>query len=129
MARIAGVDLPKNKQVSVSLQYIYGIGPSLSRKIIEQAGVDPYTKVSDLAEEEVNRLREIIDKGYRVEGDLRKEIDLNIKRLLEIGSYRGSRHRHGLPVRGQRTRTNARTKRGPRKTVAGRGQRRGVAKK
>jgi len=129
MARIAGVDLPKNKQISVSLQYIYGIGPSLSREIIEQAGVNPYTKVSDLAEEEVNRLREIIDKGYTVEGDLRKEIDLNIKRLIEIGSYRGIRHRHGLPVRGQRTRTNARTKRGSRKTVAGRGQRRGIAKK
>ena len=129
MARIAGVDLPKNKQISVSLQYIYGIGPSLSQKIIAQAGVNPYTKVSDLAEEEVNRLREIIDRGYTVEGDLRKEIDLNIKRLIEIGSYRGTRHRHGLPVRGQRTRTNARTKRGPRKTVAGRGQRRGVAKK
>jgi small subunit ribosomal protein S13 len=129
MARIAGVDLPKNKQVSVSLQYIYGIGPSLSQKIIAQAGVNPSTKVSDLAEDEVNRLREIIDRGYTVEGDLRKEIDLNVKRLIEIGSYRGTRHRHGLPVRGQRTRTNARTKRGPRKTVAGRGQRRGVAKK
>jgi len=129
MARIAGVDIPKNKQVSVSLQYIYGIGPSLSQKILAQAGVDPYTKVSDLAEEEVNRLREIIDREYNVEGELRKEIDLNIKRLLEIGSYRGMRHRHGLPTRGQRTRTNARAKRGPRKTVAGRGQRRGLAKK
>jgi len=129
MARIAGVDLPKNKQISVSLQSIYGIGPSLSQRIIAQAGVDPYTKVSELAEEEVNRLREIIDREYNVEGELRKEIDLNIKRLIEIGSYRGIRHRHGLPVRGQRTRTNARAKRGPRKTVAGRGQRRGMAKK
>ncbi len=129
MARIAGVDIPKNKQVWVSLQYIYGIGPSLSQRIIAQAGVDPYTKVSELAEEEVNRLREIIDREYNVEGELRKEIDLNIKRLIEIGSYRGIRHRHGLPVRGQRTRTNARAKRGPRKTVAGRGQRRGMAKK
>jgi len=129
MARIAGVDIPKNKQVSVSLQYIYGIGPSLSQKIIAQAGVNPSTKVSDLAEDEVNRLREIIDREYNVEGELRKEIDLNIKRLIEIGSYRGIRHRHGLPVRGQRTRTNARTKRGSRKTVAGRGQHRGVAKK
>jgi len=129
MARIAGVDIPKNKQVLVSLQYIYGIGPSLSQRIIAQAGVDPYTKVSDLAEEEVNRLREIIDRKHTVEGELRKEIDLNIKRLIEIGSYRGLRHRHGLPVRGQRTRTNARAKRGPRKTVAGRGQRRGMAKK
>ena len=129
MARIAGVDIPKNKQVLVSLQYIYGIGSSLSQKILAQAGVDPYTKVSDLAEDEVNRLREIIDRGHNVEGELRKEIDLNIKRLIEIGSYRGIRHRHGLPVRGQRTRTNARAKRGPRKTVAGRGQRRGTTKK
>jgi len=129
MARIAGVDIPKNKQISVSLQYIYGIGPSLSQKILAQAGVNPYTKVSDLAEDEVHRLREIIDREYNVEGDLRKEVDLNIKRLVEIGSYRGIRHRHGLPVRGQRTRTNARAKRGPRKTVAGRGQRRGTTKK
>jgi len=129
MARIAGVDIPKNKQVWVSLQYIYGIGSTLSRKILAQAEVDPTTKVSDLAEEEVNRLREIIDKGHNVEGELRKETDLNIKRLIEIGSYRGSRHRHGLPARGQRTRTNARAKRGTRKTVAGRGQRRGMTKK
>ncbi len=129
MARIAGVDLPKNKQVLFSLQYIYGIGPSSSQKILTQAGVDPYTKVSDLAEEEVNRLREIIDREHKVEGELRKEVDLNIKRLIEIGSYRGARHRHGLPVRGQRTRTNARAKRGSRKTVAGRGQRRGTTKK
>ncbi len=129
MARIAGVDLPKSKQVMVSLQYIYGIGPSLSQKILAQAGVNPYTRVSDLAEEEVNRLREIIDKEHNVEGELRKEVDLNIKRLIEIGSYRGQRHRRGLPVRGQRTRTNARAKRGPRKTVAGRGQRRGMTKK
>jgi len=129
MARIAGVDIPKNKQVLVSLQYIYGIGSSLSQRILTQAGVSPYTKVSDLAEEEVNRLREIIDREHNVEGDLRKEVDLNIKRLVEIGSYRGIRHRHGLPVRGQRTRTNARAKRGPRKTVAGRGQRRGTTKK
>jgi small subunit ribosomal protein S13 len=129
MARIAGVDIPKNKQVWVSLQYIYGIGNTLSHKILAQAEVDPTTKVSDLTEEEVNRLREIIDKGHNVEGELRKETDLNIKRLIEIGSYRGSRHRHGLPVRGQRTRTNARAKRGARKTVAGRGQRRGTTKK
>jgi small subunit ribosomal protein S13 len=128
MARIAGVDIPKNKQVWVSLQYIYGIGPTLSRKILAQAEVDPATKVSDLAEDEVNRLREIIDKGHNVEGELRKETDLNIKRLIEIGSYRGSRHRHGLPSRGQRTRTNARARRGTRKTVAGRGQRRGAKK-
>ena len=129
MARIAGVDIPRNKQVWVSLQYIYGIGPSLSRRILTQTGVNPDTKVSDLAEDEVNRLREVIDREYRVEGELRKEVDLNIKRLIEIGSYRGIRHRHGLPVRGQRTRTNARAKRGPRKTVAGRGQRRGMTKK
>jgi small subunit ribosomal protein S13 len=129
MARIAGVDIPKNKQIAISLQYIHGIGPSLSRRILEQASVNPATVVSKLAEEEVNRIREIIDREHNVEGELRKEIDLNIKRLIEIGSYRGARHRRGLPAKGQRTRTNARTKRGPRKTVAGRGQRRGVAKK
>jgi small subunit ribosomal protein S13 len=129
MARIAGVDIPRNKQTWVSLQYIYGIGPTLSRRILAQTGVSPETKVSDLTEDEVNRLREAIDREHTVEGELRKEINLNIKRLIEIGSYRGIRHRHNLPVRGQRTRTNARTKRGPRKTVAGRGQRRGLAKK
>jgi len=129
MARIAGVDIPKNKQIAVSLQYIHGIGPTLSRRILAEASVNPATVVSELAEEEVKRIREIIDREHNVEGELRKEIDLNIKRLIEIGSYRGTRHRRGLPARGQRTRTNARTKRGPRKTVAGRGQRRGVAKK
>ncbi len=129
MARIAGVDIPKNKQVWVSLQYIYGIGSSLSKRILAQTGVSPDVKVNDLTEDEVNRLREFIDRQYKVEGELRKEINLNIKRLIEIGSYRGSRHRHGLPARGQRTRTNARTKRGTRKTVAGRGQRRGMTKK
>ena len=129
MPRIAGVDIPGNKQVWVSLQYIYGIGPTLSQKILGRTSIKPDTKVNDLTEDEVNRLRELIDREYRVEGELRKEIDLNIKRLIEIGSYRGSRHRHNLPVRGQRTRTNARAKRGPRKTVAGRGQRRGMAKK
>lgn len=129
MARIAGVDLPRNKQIWVSLQYLYGIGPAMSQKVIAQAGVNPVVKTDELTEEEVNRLREIIDKEYTVEGELRKEINLNIKRLMEIGSYRGSRHRHNLPVRGQRTRTNARTRRGTRKTVAGRGKRRGVAKK
>ncbi len=129
MARIAGVDIPKNKQVWVSLQYIYGIGPNLSKRILAQTGVSPDVKVNDLTEDEVNRLREFIDHQYKVEGELRKEINLNIKRLIEIGSYRGSRHRHGLPARGQRTRTNARTKRGTRKTVAGRGQRRGMTKK
>jgi small subunit ribosomal protein S13 len=129
MPRVAGVDIPVNKQAWVSLQYIFGIGPSNSQKILEQASIAPDTKVKDLTEEEVNKLREIIDKQYRVEGELRKEINFNIKRLIEIGSYRGSRHRHGLPARGQRTRTNARTKRGVRKTVAGRGQKRGMAKK
>ena len=129
MPRVAGVDIPVNKQAWVSLQYIYGIGSSLSYKILAQAEIAPDTKVKDLTEDEVNRLREVIDKQHRVEGELRKEINFNVKRLIEIGSYRGLRHRYGLPVKGQRTRTNARTKRGPKKTVAGRGQRRGMAKK
>jgi small subunit ribosomal protein S13 len=129
MPRVAGIDIPVNKQAWVSLQYIYGIGPNNSQKILSQAGIAPETKVKDLTEAEVNKLREIIDKQYQVEGELRKEINFNIKRLTEIGSYRGIRHRHGLPVRGQRTRTNARTKRGQRKTVAGRGQKRGATKK
>jgi len=129
MARIAGVDIPRNKQVWVSLQYIYGIGPTVSQKILAQTEISPDTRVSELTEEEVNRLRETIDRHYRVEGELRRETNLNIKRLTEIGSYRGLRHRHSLPTRGQRTRTNARTKRGTRKTVAGRGQRRGMTKK
>ena len=129
MPRIAGVDIPRNKQAWVSLQYIYGIGPSLSQKILTQANVNPVAKVDALSEEEVNRLREIIDHKYKVEGELRKTISLDIKRLVEIGSYRGQRHQRSLPVRGQRTRTNARTRRGSRKTVAGRGQKRGTAKK
>ena len=127
MARIAGVDVPRDKHVEVALQYIYGIGSTLSRQILARTGVNPTTKVRDLTEEEVIRLRELIDREYKVEGDLRREVNLNIKRLMEIGSYRGLRHRRGLPVRGQRTRTNARTKRGPRKTVAG--KRRATAKK
>ena len=129
MARIAGVDIPRNKQIWVSLQYIYGIGSSLSQRILAQTGINADTKTGDLTEDEVNRLRELIDHQYKVEGEIRKEVNLNIKRLIEIGSYRGIRHRRGLPVRGQRTRTNARAKRGPRKTVAGRGQRRGMTKK
>ncbi len=129
MPRIAGVDIPREKQIGVSLQYIYGIGPTLSQKILAQTRVRPDTKADSLTEEEVNRLRELIEREYRVEGDLRKEINLNIKRLIEIGSYRGNRHRYGLPVRGQQTRTNARTKRGLRRTVAGRGKRRGMTKK
>ncbi len=129
MARIAGVDIPRNKHVGISLQYIFGIGPSLSQKILDRTSINPDIKVSNLTEDEVNRLRELIDREYRVEGELRKEVNLNIKRLIEIGSYRGIRHRRSLPLRGQGTRTNARTKRGPRKTVAGRGQRRGMTKK
>lgn len=129
MARIAGVDVPGNKQVWVSLQYIYGIGRTTSQKILAETGITPEVKMNDLTEEEVNKLREVIDRQYRVEGELRKEVNLNIKRLIEIGSYRGLRHRYSLPCRGQRTRTNARTKRGLRKTVAGRGQRRGMTKK
>jgi small subunit ribosomal protein S13 len=128
MARIAGVDIPDNKRVEVSLQYIFGIGPSNSKEILRRTGVNPDTKVKDLREDELSRIRELIDKEYKVEGELRKEISLNIKKLIEIGSYRGMRHRRGLPVRGQRTRTNARTKRGPRKTVAGRGRKPGAKK-
>ena len=129
MARIAGVDIPKKKPVWVSLQYIYGIGSTLSQKLLAQAGIDPDTKVAQLADEEVDRLRELIDRELKVEGGLRKEVNLNIKRLMDVGSYRGLRHRRNLPLRGQRTRTNARTRRGARKTVAGRGQRRGMTKK
>jgi len=129
MARIAGVDLPRNKRVEIGLTYIYGIGRSLSNEILTRAGVDPDVRVKDLTEAEVAALREIIDREYQVEGDLRREVQMNIKRLVEIGCYRGLRHRRNLPVRGQRTRTNARTKRGPRKTVPGRGRRRGMKKK
>jgi small subunit ribosomal protein S13 len=120
MARIAGVDIPRDKRVEVSLRYIYGIGPSNSREILSRARVNPDTRVKDLTEEEVARIRDVVEKNYKVEGDLRREVQLNIKRLMEIGCYRGVRHRRNLPVHGQRTRTNARTKRGPRKTVAGR---------
>lgn len=129
MARIAGVDLPKDKKVVISLQYIYGIGPTSSHKILAASGVSPDTRVKDLKEQEVGKIREVIDKEYKVEGDLRREVNFNIKRLVEIGCRRGVRHRRGLPARGQRTRTNARTKRGLRKTVAGRGQKRGATKK
>ena len=129
MARIAGVDLPRNKRVEISLTYIYGIGRNLSNEILREAGVDPNTKVRDLTESEVASLRETIDRGYHVEGDLRREVQMNIRRLIDIGCYRGLRHRRNLPVHGQRTRTNARTKRGPKKTVPGRGRRRGMKKK
>lgn len=128
MARIAGVDIPRDKQVEVSLTYIYGIGRSRSQDILARANVDPMTRVRELSDAEVSRLREIIDHDYVVEGDLRREVAMNIKRLTEIGCYRGLRHRRGLPVRGQRTRTNARTRKGPKKTVAGRGRRRGAKK-
>ncbi|AGA56550.1 MAG: 30S ribosomal protein S13 [Thermobacillus sp.] len=117
MARIAGVDLPRDKRVVIGLTYIYGIGKSTAQKILAQNGIDENTRVRDLTEDEVNRLRDTIDK-LKVEGDLRREVSLNIKRLIEIGCYRGIRHRRGLPVRGQRTKTNARTRKGPRRTVA-----------
>jgi small subunit ribosomal protein S13 len=118
MARIAGVDIPREKRVIVSLTYIHGIGSTSAEQIVSAASVSPETRVRDLTEEEVNRLREIIDRGYKVEGDLRREVSLNIKRLMEIGSYRGLRHRRNLPVRGQRTKTNARQRRGARKIVS-----------
>ena len=119
MARIAGVDIPREKRVEVSLRYIYGIGATTARRIVTQSQVSPATKVRDLTDEEVNRIRELIDKEHTVEGDLRREVRQNVQRLIEINCYRGVRHRKGLPVRGQRTRTNARTKRGARRTVAG----------
>ncbi|MDA2916189.1 30S ribosomal protein S13 [Nitrospinae bacterium AH_259_B05_G02_I21] len=120
MARIAGVDVPNNKRIEVGLTYIYGIGRSQSKKIIAQAGVNPETQAKDLTDEETTRLRDIIASQYHVEGDLRREISMNIKRLMDIGSYRGLRHRRGLPVRGQRTSTNARTRKGPKRTVGAR---------
>ena len=129
MARIAGVDLPKDKPIWVALQRIYGIGITSSQRILAATRIDPGFRVKELSEEQVGQIRDVIDKQYKVEGDLRREVQSNIRRLIEISSYRGIRHRLRLPVHGQRTRTNARTKRGPRKTVAGRGQRRGVGKK
>ncbi|PSR21379.1 MAG: 30S ribosomal protein S13 [Sulfobacillus acidophilus] len=117
MARISGIDLPRDKRVEAALPYIYGIGWPASRQILAQSQVDPDTRVRDLTEDEVSRIREIIDREWRVEGDLRREVQMNIKRLSDIGSYRGLRHRRGLPVRGQRTKTNARTRKGPRRTV------------
>ena len=118
MARIAGVDLPREKRVEIGLTYIYGIGLSTSHKILAETGINPDTRVKDLTEEEVNEIRNYINKGIVVEGDLRREVALNIKRLVEIGCYRGIRHRKGLPVRGQKTKTNARTRKGPKKTIA-----------
>jgi small subunit ribosomal protein S13 len=117
MARIAGVDIPREKRVIISLTYIHGIGPSSAQRLIGAANVSPDTRVRDLTDDEVNRLREIVDRQYKVEGDLRREVSLNVKRLMEIGSYRGVRHRRNLPVRGQRTKTNARQRRGSKKTV------------
>lgn len=129
MARIAGVDLPRNKRVEIGLTYIYGIGRSLSGEILRKAGVDINMQVKDLTESDVAALREVIERDCQVEGDLRRQVQMNIRRLIDIGSYRGLRHRRNLPVHGQRTRTNARTKRGPKKTVPGRGRRRGMKKK
>ncbi len=129
MARIEGVDLPRNKRIEVALNYLYGIGPSRARQILASTKVNPDVRVKDLTESDLSLLREYISKNYIVEGNLRREVQMNIKRLIEIGCYRGLRHRRNLPVRGQRTRTNARTRKGPKKTVAGRGRRRGAAKK
>ena len=129
MARIEGVDLPRNKRVEVGLTYIYGIGKSRARKILADTNINQDTRIKDLTDAEITQLREYINQNYKVEGDLRRDVQMNIKRLMEIGSYRGLRHRRNLPVRGQKTRTNARTRKGPKKTVAGRGRRRGAKKK
>ncbi|MGF1505427.1 MAG: 30S ribosomal protein S13 [Chloroflexi bacterium] len=129
MARIEGVDLPRDKTVNIGLTYIYGIGRSRAEAVLEATGVDAQTRIKDLTEGEVQRLREYIAANFRVEGELRSQVDMNIKRLKDIGTYRGLRHRRNLPVRGQRTKTNARTRRGRKKTVAGRGRRTGAAKK
>jgi small subunit ribosomal protein S13 len=129
MARIEGVDLPRSKRVEVGLTYIYGIGQTRAKEIITETDVNPDTRVKDLTEKDVSAIREYITKNYQVEGDLRRDVQMNIKRLVEIGCYRGLRHKRGLPVHGQRTKTNARTRKGPKKTVAGRGRRRGATKK
>lgn len=129
MARIEGVDLPRNKRVEIGLTYLFGIGLKRSQQVLAATGVNPDTRIKDLTDEEVGKLREFIGQNFRVEGDLRRDVQLNIKRLIEIGCYRGMRHRRNLPARGQRTRTNARTRKGPKKTVAGRGRRRGATKK
>lgn len=129
MARIEGVDLPRDKRVEIGLRYIYGIGPTRANEIIAATGVNPDIRVKDLTDADVSKMREYISGSYTVEGDLRRQVQMNIKRLIEIGTYRGLRHRRGLPVHGQRTKTNARTRKGPKKTVAGRGRRRGVGKK
>jgi small subunit ribosomal protein S13 len=129
MARIEGVDLPRNKRVEIGLTYLFGVGKTRSRETLAATGINPDTRVQDLTETEINSLREHITQSYKIEGDLRRERQMQIKRLMEIGCYRGLRHRRHLPTRGQRTRTNARTSKGPKKTVAGRGRRRGATKK
>jgi small subunit ribosomal protein S13 len=129
MARIEGVDLPRNKRVEIGLRYLYGIGPTRSKEILRATQVSPDTRIKDLTDAEVASIREFINQNYKVEGELRRDVQMHIKRLIEIGSYRGLRHRRNLPVHGQRTRTNARTRKGPKKTVAGRGRRRGAKKK
>ena len=129
MARIEGVDLPRDKRIEIGLTYIYGIGRSRAKEVLANTGVNPDIRVKDLTDDDITKIREFLSQNYKLEGDLRREVQMNIKRLIEIGSYRGLRHRRNLPVRGQRTRTNARTRKGPKKTVAGRGRRRGATKK
>jgi small subunit ribosomal protein S13 len=128
MARIEGVDLPRNKRVEIGLTYLFGIGPTRAQEILSHTKVNPDIRIKDLSEADVQAIREFVSKNYKVEGDLRREVQMSIKRLIEIGSYRGMRHRRNLPVRGQRTRTNSRTRKGTKKTVAGRGRRRGAKK-
>jgi small subunit ribosomal protein S13 len=130
VARIAGVDLPKDKKVGISLTYIFGIGPTSAKKILAEAGIDPNTKSNNLTESDIVKIRTILDRDYTVEGDLRRDVTMHIKRLMDIGSYRGLRHRRGLPVRGQRTKTNARTRKGPKKSaMSGKGKKKGMLKK
>jgi small subunit ribosomal protein S13 len=130
VARIAGVDLPKDKKIEIALTYIYGIGPSSAKKILAEAGIDPTTKSNNITESDIVKIRGILDRDYTVEGDLRRDVTMHIKRLMDIGSYRGLRHRKGLPARGQRTKTNARTRKGPKKSaMSGRGKKKGMAKK
>jgi small subunit ribosomal protein S13 len=130
VARIAGVDLPKDKKIGISLTYIFGIGPTSAKKILSEAGIDPNTKSNNITESDIVKIRTILDRDYTVEGDLRREVTMHIKRLMDIGSYRGLRHRRGLPVRGQRTKTNARTRKGPKKSaMSGKGKKKGLLKK
>jgi small subunit ribosomal protein S13 len=130
VARIAGVDLPKDKKIGIALTYIFGIGPTSAKKILSEAGIDPNTKSNNLTESDIVKIRTILDRDYTVEGDLRRDVTMHIKRLMDIGSYRGLRHRRGLPVRGQRTKTNARTRKGPKKSaMSGKGKKKGLLKK